>query len=140
MQKQIEGAPDPKAKPGTKGKKKTCDVYAAKNRCRLKLKDDMKKMHDGLQKLLKESEAVLVQHAQSLEYECYINTLKQRAVLVKSVLVSFSEEVLRCTTKIQATIHCQVSPTLQLKTEVMATVQFRCVSASRICWSALTQT
>ena len=73
-------------------KTKRYDLLAAKNRCRVKLTEDFKKVREQLTALTKQAEELLQEHATSKDYECYVDTLKQRLNLVKSATAIYIEK------------------------------------------------
>ena len=84
-QKATEENPQPK-------RTKRYDLLAAKNRCRVKLTEDFKKVREQLTALTKQAEELLQEHATSKDYECYVDTLKQRLNLVKSATAIYIEK------------------------------------------------
>ena len=68
-------------------KKKRYDLLAAKNKCRVKLAEDLKKARETLTKLVAEGETLAATHAASEHYECYVATLKQRLLLVTEAAI-----------------------------------------------------
>ena len=102
-------------------KKKAYDLLAAKNRCRLKLREDLKKIREGLAKLSQESEALLVQRASSAEYACYAETLKQRLSLVCCASVEIADADLQSLSSVEAVLQrcLQMSKSQKLSQEVM---------------------
>ncbi|CAE7781235.1 unnamed protein product, partial [Symbiodinium sp. CCMP2456] len=76
----------------TSKKTKRYDLLAAKNRCRVKINDDFKKVREQLTALTKQAEELLQEHAASKDYECYVDTLRQRLNLVKSATAIYLEK------------------------------------------------
>ena len=83
----------------------------------MKLREDLKKIREGLAKLSQESEALLVQHASSAEYACYVETLKQRLSLVCCASVEIADADLQSLSSVEAVL--QMSKSQKLSQEVM---------------------
>ena len=121
-----------KAKPDSK--KKRYDLLAAKNRCRAKLLDDLKKTREGFKQLVKEADDLILTHANSSEYDCYVSTLKQRLQLVRSALTSFVPADVESARSIQTAVTSAMGDGFELRQVVTqkfhALIELKNVSCS----------
>ena len=132
---QALGVPE---KPGPdeekeKKKKKKYDLLAAKNRCRVKLGEDMKKINSSLGALVEESEKLLVEHAQSQEYACYVETLKQRLTLVYCACATVGPRDVANASAIEKVVRECLKHTAKQEFGPDVSAQFQCLFELQAC-------